>query len=199
MELPPQGGAVWQARTVTGTSTHHEQSRAAALVEEACKGSGLVWIGVGDAAPRPAWHVWSDGASYVVHSRDTTTTPAREQVVPGLAGAEAADVSVRGDKQGRVITWRARVTHLTPGSPDWDEAVSLLRPKRLNEPDPDGVAQRWAQSCDICVLTPAGELIEQPGSYDPGSRSAPPLPSPATTVTAKPFVIGRRSRRRPHL
>lgn len=169
----------------------------AALIDAACKVSGLVWIGVAGAPARPAWQEWSDGRSYVVHARDVTG--AREQVVPGLADAEAVDVSVRGDKQGRVVTWRARVTHREPGTAEWDEAVALLRPKRLNETDPDSVAARWAETCLVCVLEPTGELVERPGSYDERSGSAPPPPSPATTVTAKPYVIGRRTRRRPHL
>jgi hypothetical protein len=170
---------------------------ATTLVDAACKGSSLVWITVGAAPARPAWHEWSDGRSYVVHARDADA--AREQVVPGLADADQVDVSVRGDKQGRVVTWRARVTHLDPGSAAWEEAVALLRPKRLNETDPDGVAERWAQTCHICALEPTGELVERPGSYDSRAGSAPPPPSPATTVTAKPYVLGRRTRRRPHL
>lgn len=183
--------------TEPAAGTEATDSPGAALVDAACKGSGLVWIAVAGHPGRPAWHEWADGRCYVVSSRDPADT--REQVVPGLPDAAQAEVSVRGDKQGRVVSWRAGVTHLIPDSPEWDAAVALLRPKRLNEPDPDGVAERWAQSCDICVLTSTGELTEQPGSYDPESRSAPPLPSPATTVTAKPYVLGRRARRRPHL
>lgn len=169
----------------------------AALVTEATKGSGLLWLGVGSAAPRPAWHAWSEGVAYVVHAREDV--PSAEQPVPGLGQADAVDVLVRGDRNGRVVTWRASVSHLSPGTPEWDDAVALLAPSRLNENDPPSVPATWAATCGIVRLTPTEELSEQPGRYDPSSHSAPPAPSPATTVTKKPYVLGRRARRRPHL
>jgi hypothetical protein len=168
-----------------------------ALIEAATKASALVWLTVPGRSARPAWQVWEGAASYVVHAREDVAST--EQPVPGLTGAGQVDVSVRGAADGRVVTWRAAVAAPRPGSAEWDAALELLRGKRVNAPDRDGIPQRWAQTCVISVLTPTGELIEQPGSYDRSSGSAPPPPSPATTVTRKPYVLGRRARRRPHL
>lgn len=167
-----------------------------ALVAAAMKGSGLVWLGISRGAARPAWHVWDGERAYVVHAR---TEDASEQLLPGLADADRVQVVVRGDKDGRVVTWNADVTHLPPGTPEWDDAVELLRPARLNERDPDTVPSRWADTCAIAVLAPDGTLAEAPGSYDDSGHAAPVPPSPATTVTAKPYVLGRRTRRRPRL
>lgn len=167
-----------------------------ALVAAAMKGSGLCWLTVGARAARPAWHVWDGERAYVVHAR---TDDASEQPVPGLADADRVAVVVRGDKDGRVVTWHADVTHLRPGTPEWDEAVELLRGARLNERDPDTVPERWAATCAIAVLAPDGTLAEAPGRYEQDDHAAAPPPSPATTVTAKPYVLGRRARRRPRL
>lgn len=169
----------------------------AALVATATKASGLLWLTIASAGARPAWHVWSDGAAYLVHAREDVES--KEQQLPGLGTADDVEVSVRGDKDGRVVTWRATVEHLEPGAASWDSAVELLRGSRLNETDTAGLAQRWAQTCGIVVLRPTGELLEEPGRYDQASREVPPLTSPATTVTTKPYVLGRRARRRPHL
>lgn len=177
----------------------------AALVASATDASKLLWLGVGDAAPRPVWHVWDGAAAYVVHAHDTADGPGREQQVPGLAEASAAQVAVRGDKGARVVTWSAQVHHLEPGTEAWDAALALMAGSRLNEPDTDGQAARWARECGIAVLTPAPgpgdgpELVEAPGSYRTDGGAATVPASPATTVTAKPYVLGRRARRRPRL
>lgn len=153
-----------------------------ALVHEAMKGSALSWITVPGSRARPAWHVWHDGAAYVLHARDDRLAQAHEQPVPGLGTASTVAVTVRGHAWGRVVTWSAAVSHPAPGSAAWEAALSLLRGARLNEPDPPGVPERWAQSCQIAVLHPTGELLEAPGSYDESNQAVAAPPSPATTM-----------------
>ena len=74
----------------------------AALVEEATKKSGLMWIDVpGLPQPRAAWHIWHStpehgGAAYLV------TGGEGEQPLPGLPEAERVTVTVGSkDKGGR--------------------------------------------------------------------------------------------------
>ena len=58
----------------------------------------------------PAYALWClplDGALLVV-------TGPGEQSAPGLADATGAQVSLRGDHGGRIVTWPARVTRLLP-------------------------------------------------------------------------------------
>src|SRR4051812_2811133 len=102
----------------------------AALVEEATKKSGLIWLGLpGIAYPRAAWHVWHDGAAYVV-------TGGIEQPLPGLAEAERITVTVRSkDKGGRILSWVAAVTQVKPESAEWNTVVPILAKGRLNAPD----------------------------------------------------------------
>lgn len=156
-----------------------------ALVHEAMKGSALSWITVPGSRARAAWHVWHDGAAYVVHARDDRLAEALEQPAPGLGDASTVAVTVRGDAWGRVVTWSATVTHPAPDTAQWTAAVTLLRGARLNEPDPTGVPERWARSCQIAVLHPTGELLEAPGSYDESSLAAAVPPSPATTMPTR--------------
>ncbi|MQA96363.1 MAG: hypothetical protein GEV11_17580, partial [Streptosporangiales bacterium] len=49
----------------------------AALLDEAMKKSGLVWITVPGGRPSPAWYVWRAPAAYIL-------TDGGEQPVPGL-------------------------------------------------------------------------------------------------------------------
>ena len=91
------------------------------------------------------------GGGIVVHAREES---AAEQPVPGLTQAQAVDVTVRGDKDGRVVTWRAAVSHLPPGTAGWDDAVALLATSRLNATDPAGLPARWAATCGIVAARP---------------------------------------------
>jgi hypothetical protein len=163
----------------------------AALVEEACRKSGMVWIEVpGSDAPRAAWHVWLDGGAYVVHQ-------GREQPLPGLADAQQVRVVVRSkDKGGRLVTWLARPRAVEPGTVEWDAAATELAGKRLNAPDGPAQPARWARESRITRLEPTGEVVEKPGALPSASHAAPPPASPATTVGPLPFVLGRRPRRR---
>jgi hypothetical protein len=133
-----------------------------ALIAEATKRAGLIWItvpaaavpgGTGDAAldrPRPVWHVWRD-AAYVL-------TGPGEQDVPGLGDAPLVTVSVASkDTGGLLVRWAARVSRVEPGSAEWSGIIGALLAARLNEPESPGAsspAERWAQTGNVYRLTP---------------------------------------------
>ncbi|GAA2481101.1 hypothetical protein [Streptomyces gobitricini] len=161
-----------------------------ALVEEATKKSGLVWVR-GEGPARALWHVWTDGAAHVVGDGPG------EQPLPGLVDGSTAEVTVRSkDKGGRVVSWTATVTELAAGSEPWEAAVAELKGKRLNAPDAETMTERWARECRVLRLTPRGATTALPD----GSLAAPPLPTPATTrhpvPAALPRLLLRRGKRK---
>lgn len=119
----------------------------ASLIAEATRRSGIVWVGRGDAPPRMLWHVWHDGAAYVVGGGPEQALP----VGPG----DPATVVVRSKaaQAGVVVEWSAEVTAVEPGTPLWDEVVPLLAAERLNAPA--GQVERWAAECLVLKLSPA--------------------------------------------
>jgi hypothetical protein len=159
------------------------------LVAEATKKSDLVWVSVpGQPRPSAVWHVWHEDAAYVV-------TGEGEQPAPGLADASSCDVTLRStDKGGRVVTWRAAISRITPGTAAWREVVPSMLTKRLNLTDALDAEQRWARSCAVLQLTPTGELSEAGSTLPTGSLAAPAPPSPARTPTRVPYTLGRRRR-----
>ncbi|MFE0171489.1 hypothetical protein ACFWZ2_04165 [Streptomyces sp. NPDC059002] len=161
-----------------------------ALVEEATKKSGLIWVRGEDSPARALWHVWHEGAAHVVGDGPD------EQPLPGLVDGGVAEVTVRSkDKGGRVVAWTAAVAELAPGSEPWDAAVAELKGKRLNASDAEGVTVRWAEQCRVVRLTPRGAVGELPSE----SLAAAPLPSVATTRQpipgALPRLLFKRKRR----
>ncbi len=182
-----------------------------ALVEEACRRSSLLWISYPSLdRPRPAWHVWSDGAAYVVAEAAEPSEPSEqagehpparpEQALPGLGDATEATVTCRSKDSGaRLVTWRAGVLRLDPGTQEWDQAVRLLRGDRLNAVDAADLPARWARTTVIVRLVPSGEVLEEPGRM-PGDRmAASPPGSPATTTGRLPWVVHKRPRHSPRL
>ncbi len=159
-----------------------------ALVEEATKKSGLIWVqGGASAAARTLWHVWHEGAAYVVGDGPG------EQPLPGLVDGGDAVVTVRSkDKGGRIVTWPAQVVELTPGSPDWEGAVAELKGKRLNAPDGEEMPERWRRECRVLRLEPGGTTDPLPSD----SQSARPVPTPATTRRPAPAALPRLLRRK---
>jgi hypothetical protein len=137
-----------------------------ALIAEATKRAGLIWItvpgpggsgagggagpgGAGDGRPRPVWHIWRD-AAYVL-------TGPGEQDVPGLGDAGQVTVAVPSkDTGGLLLRWTARVTRVEPGSAEWSEIIGALLAGRLNEPASPGEspAERWARTGQVYRLTP---------------------------------------------
>ncbi|MGW1781510.1 hypothetical protein ACWCQQ_20540 [Streptomyces sp. NPDC002143] len=144
-----------------------------ALIEEATKKSGLIWVrGAGEPAARALWHVWHEGAVCLVGDGPG------EQPLSGLVGGGSAEVTVRSkDKGGRLVSWTARVVQLEPASEAWEAAVAELKGKRLNAPDGEAMTGRWARECRVLRLEPTGTVLPLPD----GDLAARPLPSPATT------------------
>ncbi|MEV4616007.1 hypothetical protein AB0K43_25945 [Kitasatospora sp. NPDC049258] len=157
-----------------------------ALLEEAAKKSGLLWVRAeGQQQARAVWHAWHDGAVVVVGD-------GAEQPLHGLAAGSTATVTVRSkDKWGRLTSWPATVAELAPGSEAWLGAVEELKGKRLNAPDTDTIGERWARECRVLRLAPAGTLTEQPGAMPDGSLVAEPMPTPATTRLPIPAGLPR--------
>lgn len=162
-----------------------------ALVEEATKKSGLIWVRGAGTAARALWHVWHEGAVCLVGDGPG------EQPLPGLADGGFAEVTVRSkDKGGRLVTFAATVSELPPGSAEWEAAVAELKGKRLNAPDGEAMTGRWARECRVLRLEPAGA----PAALPDGSLAEAPLPSPATTrqpiPAGLPRLLFRKRRRR---
>ncbi|MFJ3725142.1 hypothetical protein ACIPYQ_21590 [Streptomyces sp. NPDC090045] len=148
-----------------------------ALVEEATKKSGLIWVR-GAGADRALWHAWVDGAAHVLGDGPG------EQPFPGLADGASAEVTVRSkDKGGRLVAWTATVRELPPRGEEWAAAVAELKGKRLNAPDSEDMTERWARECRLLRLEPES-VSDLPG----GSLAAAPLDSPA--ITRKPIPAG---------
>lgn len=172
------------------TSTEHDPALAPLLIDEATKKSGLVWVAT-DQGAGPVWLLWQDGSAYLL-------TGPGEQPSPGLADTGRATVTVRSkDKGSRLVTWVADVSALAAGSEDWTSVAPALIGKRLNLPDLDSAADRWARECQIHRLTPTGELTETPGTMPAGSLAAAPPSSPAATEVPMPFTVGGSTRKLP--
>ncbi|HLL33900.1 hypothetical protein [Streptomyces sp.] len=153
-----------------------------ALVEEATKKSGLIWVKGPGVPARALWHAWHEGAACVVGDGPG------EQPLPGLADGAAAEVTVRSkDKGGRVVAWTATVVELAPRSEAWEAAVAELKGKRLNAPDGEAMTERWRRECRVLRLEPTGVTLPLPD----GSLADAPLPSPATTRRPIPAALPR--------
>ena len=106
-----------------------------------------------------------------------------EQSLPWLP--DEVELVLRSkDTGGRLMTVHATVREVTPESPDWDAAVEVLRPERLNAVG--DVAERWRQSCTIHVLTPHGRPSRRPARTPTGRVSPRCVPRPATTARWRP-------------
>ncbi len=177
-----------------GADTEDGERLLPALVEELMKKSDLCWLRVpGDEREQVVWHIWRDGAAYLVSGGS-------EQPAPGIDAADTATVLVRSkETRQRMLAWQARVTTVRPDDPEWEEVVGALLAARLNLRDIDAAAQRWARECVVSRLTPTGALDEEPGTLPDGDLAAPPRPTAATTRRGLPRVLHRRQRRGPDL
>lgn len=162
-----------------------------ALVEEATKKSGLIWVKGSEGPSRALWHVWHEGAACLVGDGPG------EQPLPGLTDGGSAEVTVRSkDKGGRLVSWTAKVVELTPGSEAWDAAVAELKGKRLNAPDGEAMTERWARECRVLRLEPTGSMLPLPE----GDLAEAPVPTAATTRQPIPaglpkLLLKRRKRK----
>ena len=154
-----------------------------ALLSEAGKKSGLLWIEVPGDRTWPAWHVWLDDTAYVV-------TGPGEQSLPALPGDVA--VTFRSKSTGgRLVTVPARASVVGLDDERWVVATTALKASRLNAPAGD-IVERWADEATVYALTPHGDALQGPGSYSQGSGAAQPASTPATTRTWHPWHINGR-------
>lgn len=124
-----------------------------ALVAEATRRSGVLWLVAGDRPPQLVWHVWHRGEALVVHG-------GREQQLHGVPDGGRVLVVVRShDRQAdRVVQWWADVHGVRPGTAQWAELTALLQAARLNAPDGDRQGERWARESTVLRLAPDGAL-----------------------------------------
>lgn len=170
-----------------------DSTTASALVEEASKRAGLIWVRRegADSPARPLWHAWVDGHAYLL-------TGGIEQPMPeGLDNSDArAEVTVASkDKRSRLVVWIADIQVIAPGSEEWDVAVPALQAKRLNSPDGEAAPKRWATECTALRLTPTGQVTEDPDTPSTASHATAPPPTDATTPVPRPWHLFGRSRR----
>lgn len=199
------GGAA-SAGEVSGCGTRRvspmDAAAAQTLIEEAAKKSGLVWVvavGTTTAHSRqqPVWHVWHEGAVYVL-------TGGLEQPVPGgldlLADDESAraNVTARGKgPSGRVLTFETTIEKVAPGSEEWETLVPALVSGRLNLPDGEDAPRRWANECTLWRLRPTGTIVETAAEPSTASHAAPPPPTRARSRVPRPLHLrGRPARNR---
>ena len=123
------------------------------LIAEATRRSAVIWLSAQGGGPALLWHVWHDGAAYVVGGGP-------EQSLPVRAGEQArVVVRSKASQSGVAVEWPADVEAVEPGSPLWDEVVPLLAAERLNAEAER--PQRWAQECSVLRLAPRGS-VERP-------------------------------------
>ncbi|MFI6130334.1 hypothetical protein [Micromonospora sp. NPDC051141] len=159
------------------------------LVDEAVKKAAVCWVGVGDGPAYALWCLPLDGALLVV-------TGPGEQAAPGLADTEAAEVTLRGDHGGRIVSWPARVGRLRPGTEEWDTVAPLVAAKRLNASgSATELVARWAaEGCALNRLTPAGTAVSGADLPD-GPSTEQPRPASVVRAVRKPFRLHRVRRR----
>ncbi|MFJ6199735.1 hypothetical protein [Micromonospora sp. NPDC092111] len=153
------------------------------------KKAAVAWVSVGDGPATALWCVPLEGALFVVSGPG-------EQSAPGLAEATGARVTLRGDHGGRIVTWPARVTRVTPGTPAWETSAPLVAAKRLNASGPtaDLVARWAADGCALTRLVPDGTPAAGAELPD-GSLAEVPRDAPVVRTTRKPFRLHRVRRR----
>lgn len=162
--------------------------RWAPLVDEAIKKAAVAWVSVAGGPARALWCVPLDGALYVVSGPG-------EQSAPGLADTPTAEVTLRGEHGGRIVTWPATVSRLLPTDEEWGTVAPLVATKRLNASGgaADLVA-RWATDCALTRLAPAVGAVAG-ADLPTGSLAAPTRETPATRPARRPFRLHRVRRR----
>jgi hypothetical protein len=167
-----------------------------ALVDEAMKRSGLVWLRWSEPPRTQAfWHNWLGGHAYLL-------TGPGEQPDPRLDEDERVEVIVRSkDNAQRLVVFPASATRLRPQDDDWPEATSSLAAARLNLSNAADAPSRWAADDETAIyrLAPGDHLIQRPGSYPDESGRATPVTTPATTAGKPPRVLHRRGTSGPPL
>ncbi|TCB99970.1 hypothetical protein E0H26_03770 [Micromonospora zingiberis] len=153
------------------------------------KKASVAWIAVAGGPALALWCVPLEGALFVVSGPG-------EQAAPGLAEADEAQVTLRGDHGGRIVTWLARVSRVAPGTDEWDTLAPLVGAKRLNAPGPTAeLVARWAtDGCALVRLAPSGNAVH--GADLPADSLAEATrPAPVVRAVRKPFRLHRVRRR----
>ncbi|MFD1940255.1 MULTISPECIES: hypothetical protein [Nonomuraea] len=113
-------------------------------IEEGAKKSGVLWVHLD--RPRLAWHIWHDGAIYLV-------TGGGEQNLPELDQKNSVRVTLRSKDNGaELVVFDAAVEVVDQAQAA--EAVAALAKERLNAPDAAGLTDRWADTSTVVRLTP---------------------------------------------
>ncbi|HEY6594287.1 MAG TPA: hypothetical protein VI011_09280 [Asanoa sp.] len=160
-----------------------------AVVDEAIKKAAVAWVSVDDGPARALWCLPLDGSLYVISGHG-------EQPAPGLAGAATAQVSLRGDHGGRIVTFLAEVRRVQPGDDEWNGVAPQVAGKRLNaSAAAEALVETWAMDNPLSCLTPIDDTAVTRPSLPDDSEAAPPRETPAARVTRKPFRLHRVRRR----
>lgn len=166
---------------MTGELTPEKPS----LVAEATKKASVAWVSAGGAPAVAVWCVPLDGSVFVVSGPG-------EQAAPGLAAADTATVTMRGDHGGRIVTWPAAVARVEPGTEEWGSVVPVVAAKRLNASGSiEDLVARWARECRMDRLTPSGEPTEAEATLPQESQAEQVRPTPAVRQTRRPFRLHR--------
>ena len=166
----------------------------AALVAEATRKAGLVWLSYADqdgsSSPRPAWHEWVEGAAYVVFGGG-------EQDLPGLDQVTEVTVIVPSkDTRARVVSWIGRVYLVPQTDETWPAATAALAASRLNAEGGAAMIDRWARESIVMRITPTGQILEAADDPSTVSLAERPRLTPATTLGRQPFMLGGIRRRK---
>jgi hypothetical protein len=116
------------------------------LVAEATRRAGVVWLSSPTVEPTLVWHLWHDGAAYVVCG-------GQEQDLAPLGAT--ATVTVRSTSGERLLDWAAAVEAVEPSSERWAEVTPLLAAGRLNAASQRELPEQWAASSTVLRLVPA--------------------------------------------
>lgn len=161
------------------------------LVEEAAKKAAVAWVSLGDGPAYCVWVLPLEGRLYVI-------TGPGEQSLPGLAEAlpwgPHADVTLRGDHGGSIVTYRATIAEIKSNTTVFEAVAPQLAAKRLNA---SGTAEhlvaRWAEECLLVALIPDSEEVST--DLADKSQANPPRPASVVRETRKPFRLHRVKKR----
>jgi hypothetical protein len=155
------------------------------VVEEAIKKAAVAWVSVDGEPPYALWCLPLDGALFVISGRG-------EQAAPGLARARTAEVTLRGDHGGRIVTFTADVRRVEPGDEEWEAVAPQVAGKRLNAPvAAEALVERWLMDCTLSRLAPADAPVVTGAALPADSGAAPPRETPAANRTTRPFRLHR--------
>ncbi len=161
------------------------------VVTEAMKKAAVAWVTVADGHALALWCMPLEGALYVISGPG-------EQAAPGLAEATTAEVTLRGDHGGRIVTMATEVRRLVAGSEEWGTIAPQVAGKRLNAPGTaEALVAAWQErGCALVALTPTGESALTGEDLPDAVAAEPPRETPARNEVRRPFRLHRV--RRPH-